>query len=156
MPADRTVPPRSGRPVCEGGADGTARGWSAPPRRASERTPMRIRTLAPVAVAAILPFTLSACGGATVEDFCEQYDVINQLGESDGDRVKGELEELADSVPDDAGDDVREAVAFMADIFPEDGDLERALRDGDVSDEEAEEFASAAEVLTPYVDENCG
>jgi hypothetical protein len=117
---------------------------------------MRIRKLALVAAAAILPFTLSACGGATVEDFCEQYDAIDQLGESEGDQVKDELEELADNVPDDAGDDVQGAVDFMAENFPEDGDLERALGDDDVSEEEVEEFASAADTVTAYGDENCG
>ena len=116
---------------------------------------MRIRTLALAAAAATLPFTLSACGGATVEDFCQQYDVIDQLEGSEGDEVKDELEELSDTVPDDAGDDVQEAVDFLAESFPEDGDLEQAIADGDVSEDEAQELASAAETVTTYGDENC-
>ena len=116
---------------------------------------MRIRKLALAAVAATLPFTLTACGGASVEDFCEQYDAIDQLEGSEGDEVKDELEELADNVPDEAGDEVQEAVDFLAESFPEDGDLEQAIADGDVSEEEATELATAAETITSYGDENC-
>ena len=120
-----------------------------------ERISMRIRKLALVAAAATLPFTLSACGGASVEDFCEQYDAIDQLEGSDGGEVKDGLEELADNVPDDAGDEVQEAVDFLAESFPEDGDLEQSIADGDVSEEEAGDLASAAETVTTYGDENC-
>ena len=117
---------------------------------------MRIRTLAVVAVASALPFGLTACGGPGVEDFCEQYEAIGRAEVSDGAEIRTQLEELADSVPDDAGDDVREAADFLADDFPEDGDIEGAVASGDVSEQEAGEFAAAVETIASYGDETCG
>ena len=116
---------------------------------------MRIRTLARVAAVVTLPFGLTACGGASVDDFCEQYEAIDQIEEADVDRAKEELEELADNVPDEAGDDLREAVEFMAETFPSDGDLAAAIDSGELSQEEAQEFLSAAETVTTYGSENC-
>jgi len=117
---------------------------------------MRIRRLAPAAVAAILPLTLAACGGASVEDFCEQYQAIDQLEEADADQAKGRLEELADNVPDEAGDEVQDAVGFLAENFPADGDIEGAVGRGDLSAEEAERFGTAGETVASYGEENCG
>jgi len=117
---------------------------------------MRIRTLAVVAVASALPFGLTACGGPGVEDFCEQYEAIGRAEVSDGAEIRNELEELADSVPDDAGGDVQQAADLLADDFPEDGDLARAVESGDVGEEEANEFAAAVDTIASYGDENCG
>ena len=117
---------------------------------------MRIRKLALVAAAATLPFTLSACGGASVEDFCEQFEAIDQMEGEDGGEVKDAFDKLADVVPDDAGEDVEQAATFLSDNFPEDADFETALEEGDLSQEDAEEFASSAETIQAYGDENCG
>ncbi|WP_104525542.1 hypothetical protein [Blastococcus atacamensis] len=116
---------------------------------------MRIRRLALVAAATTLPFTLTACGGASVEDFCEQYEAIDQIDDEDADQAKDAFEELADNVPDDAGDDVEEAAKFLAENMPEDGDFEAAVENGDLSEDDAQEFASAAETVQGYGDENC-
>jgi hypothetical protein len=116
---------------------------------------MRIRTLALAAAVAALPFSLSACGGASVADFCEQYDAIDQIGQDDAGKVKGALEELSDVVPDEAGDDVQDAVDTLADTFPDDGDLEAAANDGDLTDDDAREIGEAGETISSYADENC-
>ncbi|TFV45991.1 hypothetical protein [Blastococcus sp. TF02A-35] len=117
---------------------------------------MRIRKLALVAAATALPFSLTACGGAGVEDFCEQYEAIDQIEDEDVDQAKDAFDELADNVPDDAGDDVKEAATFMADNFPEDGDFEQAVESGDFDQETAEKFATSAETVQGYGEENCG
>lgn len=115
---------------------------------------MHIRKLVLVAAAAALPFTLTACGGASVEDFCEQFQGIDELGDGDADQAKDKLSELADNVPSNA-DDVQKAVDFMAESFPADGDLEKAIQDGDVSGDEAAKFGSAATTITDYAGKNC-
>ena len=116
---------------------------------------MRIRKLALVAAAAALPFTLTACGGASVDDFCEQYEAIDQIEDEDADEAKEAFEKLADNIPDDAGDDVEESAKFLAENMPEDGDFEAAVESGDLDEEDAEEFASSAETVQAYGDENC-
>ncbi|MGY1724060.1 hypothetical protein [Blastococcus sp. SYSU DS0533] len=116
---------------------------------------MRLRPLAVATVAAALPFSLSACGGAGVEDFCAQYDAIDQIQSDETDQAKAELEELADVVPDEAGDEVQEAVDLMAEMFPADGDLEGAVTSGELSEDDAQEFLAAAGTVTGYGDENC-
>ncbi|SEL27311.1 hypothetical protein SAMN04515665_110139 [Blastococcus sp. DSM 46786] len=116
---------------------------------------MRIRPLAVAAVAAALPLSLSACGGASVEDFCAQYEAIDQIQSDETDQAKAELEELADVVPDEAGDEVQEAADLMAEMFPADGDLEGAVTSGELSEDDAQEFLSAAGTVTGYGDENC-
>lgn len=117
---------------------------------------MRIRKLVLVAAAAALPFGLSACGGASVADFCEQFQAIDQLEESDVDQAKERFQELSENVPDDAGDDVREAADFLAENFPSDGDLAEAIGSGDLSEDDAQGFASAADTVGTYGQENCG
>ncbi|TYP86488.1 hypothetical protein [Blastococcus xanthinilyticus] len=113
---------------------------------------MRIRKLALVAAAATLPLGLTACGGgASVDDFCEQFESIDQIAEEDADQAKGELEELADVVPEEAGDDVQEAVDLLAEDFPADGDIEGAIASGDLT----EEFLTAAQAVESYGSENC-
>ena len=117
---------------------------------------MRIRRLVLVAAAATLPLGLTACGGASVDDFCEQYEAIDQLDEADADEAKDLFEELSESVPDEAGDDVQESADFLAANFPSDGDLEGAVASGDLSTEDAQEFGAAAETVSAYGEENCG
>ncbi|MDK3255112.1 hypothetical protein [Blastococcus capsensis] len=113
------------------------------------------RKLALVVAAATLPFGLTGCGGASVADFCEQYEAIEQIEAADADRAKDELEELAGNVPDEAGDDVREAAELMAETFPSDGDLGAAIESGDLTEEDAQEFLAAAETVTTYGTETC-
>ncbi len=55
-----------------------------------------------------------------------------------------------------AGEDVEQAATFLSDNFPEDADFEAALENGDLSQEDAEEFAASAETIQAYGDENCG
>ncbi|NEK84866.1 hypothetical protein GCU60_03665 [Blastococcus saxobsidens] len=117
---------------------------------------MRIRKLVLVAAAATLPLGLTSCGGASVEDFCEQYEAIDQLEESDADQAKGLFEDLSENVPDEAGDDVKEAADYLAENFPSDGDIEAAVESGDMGTDDAQEFASAADTVSSYGDENCG
>ncbi|MCA0147025.1 hypothetical protein [Blastococcus sp. LR1] len=117
---------------------------------------MRIRKLALAAAVAALPFSLTACGGASVEDFCEQYEAIDQMEDDETDEAKDAFDELAGNVPDDAGNEVEEAAKFLAENFPEDGDFEAAVENGDLSEEDAEEFAAAADTVQSYGDENCG
>ncbi|CCG01052.1 hypothetical protein [Blastococcus saxobsidens] len=116
---------------------------------------MRIRKLALVAAAAAPPFGLTACGGAGVDDFCAQYEAIDQIQEADVDQAKAELEELAENVPDEAGDDVQEAADLMAETFPSDGDLDAAIGSGALTEEDAQEFLAAVETVTTYGTENC-
>lgn len=116
---------------------------------------MRMRKLALVTATAALPFALTACGGASVDDFCAQFEAIGQIQEADVDQAEAELEELAENVPDEAGDEVREAVDLMVEAFPSDGDLGAAVESGDLSEEDAQEFLAAAEIVTTYGAENC-
>ncbi|RBY93630.1 hypothetical protein DQ237_16755 [Blastococcus sp. TF02-8] len=117
---------------------------------------MRIRMIGLAAVAATLPLGLAACGGPSVEDFCDQYQAIDQLEDEDAGKAKDAFDELADNVPDDAGKDVEEAVSFMADNFPEDGDFEKAVSNGDLDEDDAQKFSESAETVTAYGDKNCG
>jgi transcriptional regulator GlxA family with amidase domain len=115
---------------------------------------MRIRTLAVAAAAAALPFSLAACGGASVEDFCERYLATSEIEPEDGEQAQELLEEMADSVPDDA-EDVEEAVRYMAENFPADVALEDAVAEEEMSEEELEQFFAAADTVSAYGEENC-
>lgn len=116
---------------------------------------MRIRPLAVAAVAAVLPFSLAACGGASVEDFCAQYAAIDDLGGSDAAEIKPALEELAGTVPDEAGDEVAQAVDTMAEVFPSEGEFQEAMESGDLSPEDLQELGQAGETVSAYAGENC-
>ncbi|MGY1826706.1 MULTISPECIES: hypothetical protein [unclassified Blastococcus] len=117
---------------------------------------MRIRRLAVAATVAALPFSLSACGGgASVEDFCDRYASIDELGDSDAAEIKAALEELAGTVPDEAGAEVAQAVETMAEVFPSEGRFEEAMESGDLSLEELQELGEAGETVSAYAEENC-
>ncbi|MCF6744911.1 hypothetical protein E9529_11580 [Blastococcus sp. KM273128] len=120
---------------------------------------MRIRKLAVATAAAVLPLGLSACGGPSVDDFCEQYLATAEIEPEDGEQAREVLAEMADNVPDDA-EEVEEAVRYMADNFPDDEALEDAAAEDAaaeeaMSEEELEEFFAAADTVSAYGDENC-
>ena len=116
---------------------------------------MRIRKLALVTAAATLPLALTACGGTSQADFCEEWATLNQLGEAPPAQAKDAFEELADSVPDEAGAEVEDAARFLAGTYPPDNDLQRAVENGSVTQEEADQFPAAIETVSAYADENC-
>ncbi|MGY2001555.1 hypothetical protein [Blastococcus sp. SYSU DS1024] len=115
---------------------------------------MRIRGLVLLAAVATVPLGLTACGGSNVEDFCEQYLATAEIEPEDGEHAREVLEDLADSVPDEA-DDVEEAARYMAENFPPAADLDSAVAEGELSEEELVEFLAAADTVSAYGDENC-
>lgn len=115
---------------------------------------MRIRKLAVVTAATVLPLGLTACGGPSVDDFCEQYLATAEIEPEDGERAREVLAEMADNVPDDA-EEVEEAVRYMADYFPDDAALEDAAAEEAMSEEQLEEFFAAADTVSAYGDANC-
>ncbi|MGY1884194.1 hypothetical protein ACI799_02665 [Blastococcus sp. SYSU DS0753] len=116
---------------------------------------MRIRKLALLTAAATLPLGLTACGGASLADFCEEWTTLNQLGEAEPAQAQDAFEELAESVPDEAGAEVEDAARFLAATYPPEGDLRRAVENGSVTQEEADRFQSAIETVAAYADQNC-
>ena len=116
---------------------------------------MRIRELVLLAAVATVPLGLTACGGPSVEDFCEQYLATAEIEPEDGEEARQVLEDLADSVPDEAADEVHDAAQHMAEAFPEDGDLTGAVERGEFSEEDAKEYLAAADTVSAYGEENC-
>ncbi|PZU47791.1 MAG: hypothetical protein DI571_04080 [Arsenicicoccus sp.] len=115
---------------------------------------MRIRKIALVAAAVTLPLGLTACGGGSVEDFCQQYLATAEIEPADEEEAQRVLASMADSVPDEA-EEVEDAVRYMAENFPAATDLESAVAEGELSDAELEEFLAAADTVSAYGDANC-
>ncbi|MGY1718238.1 hypothetical protein ACI8AG_04225 [Blastococcus sp. SYSU DS0552] len=115
---------------------------------------MRIRELVLLAAVATAPLGLTACGGSSVEDFCDQYRATAEIEPEDGEEAREVLEDLADSVPDEV-DEVQEAARYMAENFPAAGDLDSAVVEGQLGEEELTEFLAAADTVSAYGDEYC-
>lgn len=122
---------------------------------------MRLRELAIAAAVVTLPVGLTACGGASEEEFCTTYKAIyatdDEREEAGIDRVDEEdgLDELYGNVPDSADDEVKDAAEYLADNHSGSADLRERTDAGELSDAEQDRMFGALSTFASYGQETC-